>query len=93
VGREVITIDKGLVAPQVYHFQEEKQPGAVFHSYNLSYSGGTDEEDQGSSLVWAKSSRDSISTNTKPVIPAVWEAHKSVKNEGGKEKRRERKAP
>jgi hypothetical protein len=38
------------------------------HTCNLSYSGGTDLEDCGSRLSWAKSFQDSISSNKPGVI-------------------------
>jgi hypothetical protein len=51
--------------------------GTVAQSYNPSYLGGENQEDQGSRSAWAKSSQDPISTNKSwkqwcvPVIPMM----------------------
>jgi hypothetical protein len=54
---------QNLVQKKKKKIQEEKlwlSQELVAHAYNPSYSGGRDQEDQGSKPAWANSSRDCI---------------------------------
>jgi hypothetical protein len=44
-------------------FKEFGEPAPVAHAYNLSYSGGRDQEDHSSKPAWTNGSQDHISKN------------------------------